>query len=302
MSRAEALTQALGGRWSGGAGLAFCPAHENRRTPALSLRIGEDGRLLLHCFAGCGFAEVLAALKARGLISGEAPGWRPDPEALARRRAAWARAQEEQTRKADCAARIWAESLEISGTRSEAYLRARGALGPLSRNLRHHPRLKHPSGSFAPALLARIDGGAGFAIHRTWLDPEGPPAKKLGALPQKAMLGAAKGGAVRLREGGGSGGLAVAEGIETALAFGRGLDPGWALWAGLSTSGLKGLNLPPQAGRLLIGCDGDAPGREAARALAHRAARLGWRVKLADPGEGRDFADLAALETEAHHG
>lgn len=115
------------------------------------------------------------------------------------------------------------------------------------------------------------------------------------------MLGPARGGAVRLREGG-SGLLAVAEGIETTLALGRALEPEAALWAALSTSGMKGLHLPPQAGALLIGLDGDTPGRTAGAALAHHAASLGWRVRLADPGEGRDFADLAALTKGGGHG
>ncbi|MDD2868642.1 toprim domain-containing protein [Neomegalonema sp.] len=296
MSRAETLTKALGGLWSSGSGLACCPAHEDR-APSLSLREGESGKLLLNCFAGCAFAAVLAALKARGLISGEV---RPDPQAQALRREQEARRREARSRCGDWAARIWGESLPISETQAEAYLRKRGALGPLSRNLRHHPRLKHPSGCFAPALLARIEGGEGFALHRTWLDPRGAPAK-IGALPQKAMLGPARGGAVRLREGG-SGLLAVAEGIETALALGRALEPEASLWAALSTSGMRSLRLPLQAGALLIGLDGDAPGRAAGAVLAHRAAGLGWRVRLADPGEGRDFADLAALADGGGHG
>lgn len=135
MSRAEALTKALGGLWSGGSGLACCPAHEDR-APSLSLREGEGGKLLLNCFTGCAFAAVLAALKARGLVSGEV---RPDPQAQARRCEEEARRREARSRCGDWATRIWAESLPISKTQAEAYLRKRGAHGPLSRNLRHIP-------------------------------------------------------------------------------------------------------------------------------------------------------------------
>lgn len=41
--------------------MARCPAHEDR-SPSLSVSLGDDGRTLLRCFAGCSAAEVLAAL------------------------------------------------------------------------------------------------------------------------------------------------------------------------------------------------------------------------------------------------
>lgn len=40
---------------------ACCPAHADKR-PSLAIRETNDGRVLLHCFAGCGAAEVLAAV------------------------------------------------------------------------------------------------------------------------------------------------------------------------------------------------------------------------------------------------
>ena len=47
--------------------LAFCPAHDDRKTPNLRLREAEDGRVLLRCFAGCGQDEVLSALTEKGI-------------------------------------------------------------------------------------------------------------------------------------------------------------------------------------------------------------------------------------------
>ena len=41
--------------------LACCPAHADR-SPSLSVRELEDGRILLHCFAGCEAHEVLSAV------------------------------------------------------------------------------------------------------------------------------------------------------------------------------------------------------------------------------------------------
>lgn len=42
--------------------LARCPAHADR-SPSLSVRDLDDGRTLLHCFAGCATAAVLAAVE-----------------------------------------------------------------------------------------------------------------------------------------------------------------------------------------------------------------------------------------------
>ena len=41
--------------------MAQCPAHDDR-TPSLSVSAGENGRALLHCFAGCELEQILAAL------------------------------------------------------------------------------------------------------------------------------------------------------------------------------------------------------------------------------------------------
>lgn len=40
---------------------ARCPAHEDR-TASLSVTAGDDGRLLLHCFAGCSVHDVVGAI------------------------------------------------------------------------------------------------------------------------------------------------------------------------------------------------------------------------------------------------
>lgn len=48
-------------RKSGKGWTAKCPAHEDR-TASLSVAEGSDGRVLVHCFAGCKAADVLAAV------------------------------------------------------------------------------------------------------------------------------------------------------------------------------------------------------------------------------------------------
>jgi hypothetical protein len=44
-----------------GSWTARCPAHADKG-PSLAVREGEDGRVLLHCFAGCETASVLGAI------------------------------------------------------------------------------------------------------------------------------------------------------------------------------------------------------------------------------------------------
>lgn len=44
------------GKW-----VARCPSHEDS-TPSLSITEKSDGRILIHCFGGCGALEVLASI------------------------------------------------------------------------------------------------------------------------------------------------------------------------------------------------------------------------------------------------
>ncbi len=41
--------------------LSRCPAHDDR-SPSLAIKDGDDGRVLIHCFAGCETEDVLSAL------------------------------------------------------------------------------------------------------------------------------------------------------------------------------------------------------------------------------------------------
>jgi len=56
LDRLQGVRQTAPDRW-----LAKCPAHEDRG-PSLSIREMEDGRVLLHDFAGCGAADVVASI------------------------------------------------------------------------------------------------------------------------------------------------------------------------------------------------------------------------------------------------
>jgi hypothetical protein len=62
---AESLARELGGRRSGPGWMARCPAHDDNK-PSLSISV-RNGKVLVHCFAGCGQQNVIDALRARGL-------------------------------------------------------------------------------------------------------------------------------------------------------------------------------------------------------------------------------------------
>lgn len=55
LSRFSGVKVTTTGNW-----ICRCPAHEDR-TPSVTIRELEDGRILVHCFAGCGAADVVAA-------------------------------------------------------------------------------------------------------------------------------------------------------------------------------------------------------------------------------------------------
>ena len=286
MTDARTLTIALGGRWHGRYGAAPCPVCQPERRKgqnALTLADGRNGRLVLDCKkTGCAFLDILAAA---GLRSG---GYAP-PDAATRAQREHEQKAEAQKRAAQ-AKRLWDEAKPIAGTAAEAYLRGRGITCALPPTLRFHGACWHgATAKRYPALVAAVQGSGLPAVHRTYLRPDG--SGKADIEPAKAMLGAIAGGAVRLSEGPGP--LVVGEGIESTLSLLCGLLDGPAtVWAALSTSGLRGLRLPPQPGRLTIATDGDAPGRAAGHALADRAHALGWQVSILDPGDGADFNDI----------
>src|SRR3990167_4876843 len=230
----------------------LCPAHDDHR-PSFSLSLGGNGKLLAHCYVGCSFADILSALRKRGLLEKGEFIQRNEPypslplSGLDKR-----------------ALQIWRETLPAEGSPVQAYLRNRGYQGTIPPTLRFHSHLFHNSGTYYPAMVAAVTlwpHKTVSGIHRTYLMEDG--SGKASISPNKMMLGSIKRGAVRLSPLGTK--LILTEGIETALSCLYATNI--ATWSCLSASGLVDVVVPPPESTqdIIICADGDAAGEKAAQ-------------------------------------
>jgi putative DNA primase/helicase len=255
-----------------------CPVHGSRGA-TLALRDGGGG-LIAVCHAGCSRIEILAELRRRRLIIGYIQQPAPSPR----------EARDDDARRRGLARCVWDFAQEARGAPLVAYLAARGITVPTPRSLRWARSLRRLDGSYAPAMVARVDDLEGrlIGVHRTWIDRD---AAGRWRRRDRGSLGPIGGGAVRLAPVAET--LMVAEGIETALSAMQATET--PAWAALSTSGLVALVLPPviRSVTILVDNDSSRAGERAARTAAARWLAEGRRVKLAMPLEvGSDFNDL----------
>ncbi len=190
--------------------MAFCPAHDDRKTRSLSIREGEKGARL-KCFAGCDYQAIIGALGVEPMREAK-----PRP-AVAKSAGADKRAGIESAR------RIWREAREPRGTIVQDYLFGRGFTGEMPSplcagadpaklaragvglaiptSIRFHPRLWYAAGVYLPAMVAAIEDlhGAIVGVHRTFLKPDG--TGKAEVEPNKKALGRERGCAVHLTAG-----------------------------------------------------------------------------------------------------
>jgi putative DNA primase/helicase len=148
---AEAIAKALGGRKTGAAWMARCPAHDDR-APSLSIAETCDGKVLVRCHAGCDQRDVIAALRARGI-------WDTDEQRPARflgkpNRVPRSETDDDAIRRTEAALAIWHGAQSAEGTPVEIYLRSRGLVLPIPPSIRFHAGLKHPSGGVWPAMVS----------------------------------------------------------------------------------------------------------------------------------------------------
>jgi putative DNA primase/helicase len=265
-----------------------CPVHGGR---SLTLRDGDDGRLLVTCWGGCNRLDVLAELRRSGLLNaGATNNYRPISAAP----------DKHSDGQIARAVAIWREARPAAGTPVEKYLASRSITGLLPSKLRFHPACRHPNGARLPAMVALVEHATrgAVAVHRTYLQIDG--FGKVLASPPKASLGPVGGGAVRLGRPRAGEWLAVAEGIETALAVA--VACAMPAWAALSAGGVRTVILPPEATHIVMCADHDASGtgERAARAAAARWVTEGRRVRIAmPPAPDTDMADVLAGQSPA---
>ena len=300
MSAAVIATALGNARREGRSWRCRCPLHGGR---SLVICDGGSGRVLVTCFGGCDRLDVLAELRRRGLLDGQA--------AYAPRIISSAHDNKSRTARA---LNIWCDTQRGAGTIVSHYLASRGiTLDPWPSSLRFHPSCPRPrddGGKFVlplPAMVALVEHveRGPIAVHCTYLLPDG--SGKADIEKPKAIFGLAAGGAARFGTPNAGQWLAVGEGVETTLSVATACA--MPAWAALSADGIKNLVLPPEASHVAICADNDASGtgERAAHDAAARWLIEGRRVRVALPPEpGTDFNDVltaraAAKSNEAHH-
>lgn len=193
----------------------------------------------------------------------------------------------------DRAESIWQRTRPLRGTVGEVYLRHRGCmLPPQDSDLRFLPA----SGEYGPTLCARITDAitnAPLSLHFTRLSSDG--RGKAGTERDKLLLSGhrKKGGVIRLwPDETVTRGLALAEGIESALAAAHVFTP---IWATVDAGNMAAFPELPGIEALTVFADHDDAGLKAARACATRWADAGRAVEIVMATEdGADVADLVA--------
>ncbi len=191
---------------------------------------------------------------------------------------------------------MWRSLQPISvGTTAYAYLRSRGcAIPPADADLRCTETQRHPSDYVGQALVALVTDAITrepLTLHRTWIKPDGTKAN---VDPPRLLLGKHRkqGGVIRLwPDDTVTTGLAIAEGIETALTVAEVFTP---VWSAIDAGNLAALPVLAGIESLLIVADHDDAGLRAAEQCAERWYRAGCKVRIAkSPIPGEDLNDYA---------
>jgi len=265
---ANQIGNALKGRRNGKGWLVRCPCPNHGkgrgdRNPSLSIEDG-DGRLLLYCFAGCSFEEILDELDRRGLVDDEREEPCERPVSVTPHRP-----------NAD-AVLIWRAAEPLHRTLADEYLSRRGiTLRPPT--LRYRPDRREMI-----AAIQAPDGNV-IAIQRTRLNNQ---AEKIERLTSVGGIGA---GCVRL--GPAAEVMGIAEGVETALAAMQ--MTRMTVWASLGAARLDKIWLPPIVKEVHIFGDDDEAGRKASdRATLMHANERRTVVPRFPPNGLKDYNDL----------
>jgi hypothetical protein len=291
----------------------LCPAHDDR-TPSLSIALGQSGQLLLHCYAGCPFDQILQELYNKRLLNNSTyrPSKPPKPSKdvyFCQPSASKARLKLSKVRSDgkhplpsvdhSFILKLWESAKPTENTTVERYLHFRGLTGTIPSTLRYLPNHFHAlTQTRWPCMVGSIICWPDrlIGLHRTYLKHDG--SGKAPVQPNKMMLGKLRGGSIPLRHIHET--LIIGEGIETALSVAVAAPPDISVWAALSATNMPHLILPPPplAQTIIIAADPDEAGMKAAYLSARKWADEGRLVKIAVPPSTKDFNDI--LQEAAH--
>lgn len=292
--------------------LAFCPAHNDQRTPSLKLTLKADGQLLVKCRAGCELDDVLAKINVpkSALFNVDAQGTRTiparAPETVGPAEIAGLRVFVDETANllpSSPAALdyLWdrfgitaetADDLDIGFADAGAHRRPW-----LSKAFCRYPRIVVPLADFAGVVRGAQGRDIGGKCPTRWISLTNVDGRTWG---KYGVLSAGTGhNTVIITEGPSDGLTAVGAGYEALVIRGAGL----ASNAGLIDELVTGL-----AGRdVVLAGDPDSAGERFHKALSEALTAAGISVrKLSFPNEGEDLTewrerDPDVFPDEFHH-
>lgn len=259
-----------------------CPACNKRsRDDALGVKVEADGSFVAHCFR-CGYTTT-------------GRGAQPLPNAGKRSQSP--PAPQKREKLAPMWAAFWSDCVPIRETLAAAYLQWRGCrLPPADGDLRFHPKAWHwAEQKHLPCMVALLTDTLDRtprSLHFTFLHPSG--TRKAECMRPRLLLPnhRKQGTVCRLwPDEAVTTGLAIGEGIETALAGAHRYSPAWSA---IDAGNLAAFPLLDGIEVLSIFTDHDDAGIKAARQCAttwRRAGREVWLV-MSDRA-GHDLADEA---------
>ena len=262
-----------------------CPAcgKDRRADKTLGVTIDHTGKGVAHCFR-CEFVETYTPGNNQ-----RQPHTHHRREPLLRVAVQTPAAQHETLSPAGCA--LWHAGHPLPGSPVAHYLNMRRCvLPPEHGHLRWLPSHRHPTGHTGPCMLALLTDATTAewkSLHFTWIEG----GRKADVQPPRLLLaGHRKAGTVcRLwPDDEVLAGLAVAEGIETALSLAHAFTP---VWACIDAGNLSQFPALPGIQTLVIGQDRDPAGERAAAECAARWVAAGKTV-LVTQQAANDVNDL----------
>jgi hypothetical protein len=255
----------------GAAGTDSLPAPrtmiETRHSRSKMIHARKSDGIDLHCFAGCEWRDVKAALRQQRLIAANGE-WRaplrPKPVP---------NADDDTKQRTEYALSLWRNSSPLKGTLGERYFIEQRNLDVRKLDVQHCLRWSE-TGRTVIALMRHPMTDTPCGIHRTFLNEDGTKR-------QRKMLGHQ--GVVKLTpDEDVILGIGITEGVEDGLAV---LLSGWApIWAATSANALAKFPIFHGIESLTVFADADSVGLEAAQVCVDRWLVAGREARISHLG------------------